>query len=242
MPATDKWTIHLESTWDELLENNKNNYELAEKAQVLVDQLIERCRQQALHCKDFQQECSQLADTSNHLKAISAMAVDLRGKLIQLDRDIDEYCKDHEQEEFEAWKREQDRCLQQYKLDKKESYIARERQLQQKYDTHVKDLTSKRIELYEANFQAEISDYRHRRENEVSSLYTERPAVERVTQKLDNVTLDAGDTHVLDDFLGEDEESSNRAKPKRIAAAVDSEDEDDMPHDLVQADEDYISS
>src|ERR1700731_654349 len=57
------------------------------------------------------------------------------------------------------------------------------------------------------------------------TLILERPAVERVTQKLDNVTLDAGDTHVLDDFLGEDEESSNRAKPKRIAAAVDSEDE-----------------
>lgn len=50
---------------------------------------------------------------------LTSIQVDLRGKLIQLDRDIDEYCKDHEQEEFEAWKREQDRCLQQYKLDKK---------------------------------------------------------------------------------------------------------------------------
>jgi hypothetical protein len=44
---------------------------------------------------------------------------DLKGKLVQLDRDIDNYCKDYEQMEFEAWKRTQDRNLQQYKLDKK---------------------------------------------------------------------------------------------------------------------------
>jgi hypothetical protein len=39
----------------------------------------------------------------------------LKGKLIQLDREIDEYCKEHEEDEFEAWKREQDAKLEQYK-------------------------------------------------------------------------------------------------------------------------------
>lgn len=74
--------------------------------------------------------------------------------------------------------------------------------------------------------------------------------VDRIRQKLDSVTLDAADTHVLDDFLG-DEESSIKSEatptrpPCRKAKAASSEedsDEDDAPHNLVQADEDYTSS
>ncbi|KAH8552703.1 hypothetical protein BGW37DRAFT_293660 [Umbelopsis sp. PMI_123] len=241
MPATEQWSKSLESAWQKLLASNKTNYELSEKAQTLVDHLIKRCHDQAKFCEDFQLECSQLPDTSIQLKAMTALAADLKGKLVQLDRDIDDYCKDYEQDEFEVWKGEQDHNFQQYILDKKHEFVAKEQTLQQKYDTHVKDLTAKRIELYEANFKAEIDQYRHRRENEVSSLYQDRPTMDRITQKLDTVTLDAADTHVLDDFLGE---VDTNAKPVvKPTSRSESEDEDDnAPNDLVLADEDYMSS
>ena len=73
----------------------------------------------------------------------------------------------------------------------------------------------------------------------------ERPRIDRVAQRLDNVTLDADDTHVLDDFLGDDD-TNNKSFVKTSARSEnedeDDEDDDDAPHDLVQADEDYISS
>ncbi|KAG2177720.1 hypothetical protein INT44_008234 [Umbelopsis vinacea] len=240
MPVTEQWSKSLESAWQELQTNNKTNYELSEQAQKLIDHLIKRCHEQAKYCEDFQTECSQLPEVSTQLKSMTTLADDLKGKLVQLDRDIDDYCKDYEQMEFEAWKRTQDHNLQQYMLDKKDDFLVKEHTLQQKYDIHVKDLTAKRIELYEANFKAEIDDYRHRRENQVNSLYQEPPRMGRVTQKLDNVTLDADDTHVLDDFLGDDD--TNNKSSIKSTARDESEDEDDEPHDLVQADEDYISS
>jgi hypothetical protein len=72
----------------------------------------------------------------------------------------------------------------------------------------------------------------------------ERPRMGRVTQRLDNVTLDADDTHVLDDFLGDDGAKHKHKSLVKPTAKGESEDEDDddAPHDLVQADEDYISS
>ncbi|CAO3672468.1 unnamed protein product [Umbelopsis ramanniana] len=242
MPATEQWSKSLESAWQELQENNKSNYELSEKAQKLIDHLIKRCHDQAKYCEDFQTECSQLPEVSTQLKSMTTLAADLKGKLVQLDRDIDDYCKDYEQVEFEAWKRTQDQNLQQYMLDKKDDFLVKEHDLQQKYDIHVKDLTAKRIELYEANFKAEIDDYRHRRENQVSSLYQERPRIDRVAQGLDNVTLDADDTHVLDDFLGDDDTNNKSLVKASARSENEDEDDDDAPHDLVQADEDYISS
>jgi hypothetical protein len=72
----------------------------------------------------------------------------------------------------------------------------------------------------------------------------ERPRVDPITHRLDNVTLEADDTHVLDDFLGDDGISSpNNSRTTINNAREESDiDDEDAPHDLVQADEDYISS
>ncbi|CAM0139904.1 hypothetical protein VKS41_007249 [Umbelopsis sp. WA50703] len=244
MPSTKEWYEHLESAWQDILENNKTNYALAEDAQSLLDSLMARCSEQAEICLEFQNQCTMLPDTAKDLHSISETATALKGKLIQLDREIDEYCKEHEEDEFEAWKREQGAKLEQYKTARRAAYTQKEQQLKERYDVHVKDLTSKRRDLYEANFQAEIDEYRHRRENQVSSLYQERPRVDPITHRLDNVTLEADDTHVLDDFLGDDGISSpNNSRTTINNAREESDiDDEDAPHDLVQADEDYISS
>lgn len=70
----------------------------------------------------------------------------------------------------------------------------------------------------------------------------ERPRIDRVAQRLDNVTLDADDTHVLDDFLGDDDTNNKSLVKTSARSENEDEDDDDAPHDLVQADEDYISS
>lgn len=70
----------------------------------------------------------------------------------------------------------------------------------------------------------------------------ERPRIDIVAQRLDNVTLDADDTHVLDDFLGDDDTNNKPLVTTSARNEFEDEDDDDAPHDLVQADEDYISS
>ena len=48
----------------------------------------------------------------------------------------------------------------------------RESFLKEAYEQHNDTQTKKRVELYEATFNAELEDYRRRRENEISSLYS----------------------------------------------------------------------
>ena len=50
----------------------------------------------------------------------------------------------------------------------------KEIKLKQQYEEYDSIQQKKRVELYEANFNAELDDYRRRRETEVSSLYSRK--------------------------------------------------------------------
>jgi hypothetical protein len=52
--------------------HDSENY--IQRAQLLVDNLIEQCREQAQYCYNFQEECNQLQDTSKHLTEIGTLA------------------------------------------------------------------------------------------------------------------------------------------------------------------------
>jgi hypothetical protein len=50
----------------------------------------------------------------------------------------------------------------------------KEDKLKQQYEEYDSIQQKKRLELYEANFNAELEDYKRRRETEVSSLYSRK--------------------------------------------------------------------
>lgn len=97
--------------------------------------------------------------------------------------------------EFEEWKQEQEANLEQEKKKKRlgkiflspycicVNYISfrprlelkrREAALKAAFEEHNRTQTQKRVELYEAAFNAELEEYRRKRETQVSSLYSRK--------------------------------------------------------------------
>lgn len=91
-----------------------------------------------------------------------------------MEHEIDSVSVNHERRELELWKKEQDRKLKDEMQVKKKALSEKETKLKQQYEEYDSIQKKKRVELYEANFNAELEDYKRRRETEVSSLYSRR--------------------------------------------------------------------
>lgn len=94
--------------------------------------------------------------------------------MTSLEHEIDSVSVDHERRELELWKREQDQILNDEIQLKKNALSEKENKLKQQYEEYDSIQKKKRVELYEANFNAELEDYKRRRETEVSSLYSRK--------------------------------------------------------------------
>jgi hypothetical protein len=64
------------------------------------------------------------------------------------------------------------KCLDEFYI--REQLKEKEDRLRHEFEQHDAIQQQKRVELYEANFNAELEDYKRRRENEVSSLYSRK--------------------------------------------------------------------
>lgn len=92
--------------------------------------------------------------------------------LVNLEQQIDEISVDHEKREFELWKESQELELMQEMKLKRQLLREKENRLKQQYEEYDSLQKQKRVELYEANFNAELEEYKRKRENEVSALYS----------------------------------------------------------------------
>lgn len=94
--------------------------------------------------------------------------------LCNLEQQIDEISVDYERKEFELWKESQElELIEEMKL-KRELLREKEAKLKQQYEEYDAIQKQKRVELYEANFNAELEEYKRKRENEVASLYSRK--------------------------------------------------------------------
>jgi phage-related minor tail protein len=113
--------------------------------------------------------------------------------LSTLEDQINDVTLNAERREFELWKEKEElklqsfaaskRCVYIYIMDKikcldmftlREQLKEKEDRLRHEFEQHDTIQQQKRVELYEANFNAELEDYKRRRENEVSSLYSRK--------------------------------------------------------------------
>ncbi|KAG0166136.1 hypothetical protein DFQ30_007543 [Apophysomyces sp. BC1015] len=125
---------------------------------------------------------------------------------------MEETSIDIERREFEDWKRQEEEALSREIREKNNMIREREAALKQTYEEHNKQQTKKRVELYDVTFQAELEDYRRRRETEVSSLYSldKKNPASPMTATLESLQLEEGSNSLdLDNFLSEDVESKS---------------------------------
>ncbi|KAI9261637.1 hypothetical protein BDA99DRAFT_81191 [Phascolomyces articulosus] len=158
--------------WHDIHDKNHANFSKFEVANRLLVLLLEQCQQHADVCKKMDDIPNNLTIIQSELHSLSGIAVDLKSKLATLEDRIEEATVEHTRGEFEAWKRQEQIRMKEELAEKRAALSRREAFLKEAYQQHDDTQTKKRVELYEATFNAELEEYRRRRENEVSSLYS----------------------------------------------------------------------
>ncbi|KAG2220458.1 hypothetical protein INT45_004200 [Circinella minor] len=183
--------------WVDIHEKNHANFSKFEVADRLLVILLEQCQHHTDTCKKMDDIPNNLTTIQSELHSLSDIAEDR----------IEEATAEHARGEFEAWKRQEKIRAKEELAEKRMEIARRESFLKDAYEEHNDTQTKKRVELYEATFNAELEDYRRRRENEVSSLYshTDNGTTNKTAASLDSVRLEGADTSGLDMFLKDDE-------------------------------------
>ncbi|KAK4514574.1 uncharacterized protein ATC70_002172 [Mucor velutinosus] len=254
LKATGRMIDKLQEGWDGIHKSNLDNFEKAQVADIKLRQLKRAGELHYKVCETMEHVEDNITEIHSDLKTIQASAANLMHVLEKLEEQIDQVSVDYEKQQFELWKQEQEKALMDEMSNRRQLLREKEAKLKQQYEEYDNIQQKKRVELYEANFNAELEDYRRRRETEVSSLYSHQSnATADSTASLDQVKLqETGED--LDQFLGDTTERTpltlekqlqtkktkkETSKTKVISQSVySSSDEDDSKIEIL-ADEDY---
>ncbi|KAG1239442.1 hypothetical protein G6F68_018633 [Rhizopus microsporus] len=105
--------------------------------------------------------------------------------------------------------------------------------LKQRYEEYENIQRKKRLELYEATFNAELEEYKRKRQNEISSLYPNSKTSNSLQTSLEQLQLlDHGNKEELEDFFGENEiKKSCRSKEVNNHLSSSEDERIDILHD-----------
>ncbi|KAI8371141.1 hypothetical protein BD560DRAFT_396228 [Blakeslea trispora] len=239
LEATGKLISHIQQGWNTIHQSNQSNFEKAKRAEVLLKQLQSTGEAHYRVCNQVEYISNDIEETHQLLDTLQSSAVNLAKSLSQIEAKIDVISKDYEQHEFELWKQEQERELMAEMALKREALKQKETALREQYEQYDSMQQKKRLELYEANFNAELEDYKRRRETEVSSLYSNRsnPSSHLPTTSLEQLKIE--DNQDLSGFL-QDQDTIELSKKKDLMHSSSSdEDEDDRRVEILADEEDY---
>lgn len=123
-------------------------------------------------CEQVENSPKVIHEMQTNIQEIQGSATQLMNILSSLEQKINEISVDYEQREFEAWKEAQELEFMQEIQLKRQLLKEKETKLRQQFEEYDTIQKQKKVELYEANFNAELEDYKRRRETQVSSLYS----------------------------------------------------------------------
>ncbi|KAL9557045.1 hypothetical protein MBANPS3_001571 [Mucor bainieri] len=204
LEATGRMIDKLQEGWDGIHTLNRDNVDKAQVADVKLRQLQKAGELHYTVCTTMEHVEDDIAEMHSDVETIQTSAANLMHVLAKLEEQIDQVSVDYEKQQFELWKQEQERALMDEMANRRHLLREKEAKLKQQYEEYDSLQQKKRVELYEANFNAELEDYRRRRETEVSSLYSHQSnaTADSITTSLDQVKLqETGED--LDQFLGD---------------------------------------
>ncbi|CAO3612319.1 unnamed protein product [Cunninghamella echinulata] len=205
----------LEEGWKQIHDNNVLNIKRSQHANELLLTLTSSCEQHNYVCKKMADMSTDFESIRHDINTVNNIAIELKDKLSALDDLIDKTYLEYEEEKFEEWKQQEEIIFMEEKMEKERALKAHEEQLKQKYQEHNDFQTKKRLELYDATFQADLEDYKRRRETEVSSLYSNKSMInDNIKTKLENIKLDNANANELDTFLSDDSMDDTSPQPK----------------------------
>ncbi|KAI7898709.1 uncharacterized protein BX663DRAFT_523824 [Cokeromyces recurvatus] len=207
LEATSQLINTIHNKWTDIHEANQTNFEKAQMANVKLRQLQKNGELHYKVCESMENVQHDLKEMHTNLDMIQNSAVKLMDILSKLEDEIDRASIDYEKQQFEIWKETEEKEFMKEISKKRRLLQERENMLRQRYEEYDELQKKKRLELYEANFNAELEDYRRRRETEVSSLYsyhsmnvnTDEDTISSTLERLDL----GNNENELDEFLND---------------------------------------
>ncbi|RIB21107.1 hypothetical protein C2G38_2079148 [Gigaspora rosea] len=186
---------------------DEKNFRNAAIADELIQRILKTCENHCEACELVKSESSQLPRIKEMIEEMAVSAVSLKGKLMELEKMIDEFAKGNEELEFEEWKQQQSLLFNQYVHEKNEELEEKRVLYRQHYEEFLVNHQVQKIQLYQANFESQMENYRNRAID--SSMFNVHPiqpityqSDDDVIAKLDQVVLEtADDRNALEDFL-----------------------------------------
>ncbi|CAG8453562.1 3082_t:CDS:2 [Scutellospora calospora] len=203
IPATTELATRYECEWNIIRMEDEKNFRNAAIVDELIQRMLNTCENHYEVCESVKSESNQLPKVKEIIEEMAVTA----GKLTELEKMIDELAKSNEELEFEEWKQQQ-RLLFNQHVDEKNKELEEKRVLyRQHYDEFLTNHQVQRVQLYQANFEAQMENYRNRAID--SSMFNEHPiqsityqSDDDVIAKLDQVVIEtADDRNALEDFL-----------------------------------------
>ncbi|CAG8832602.1 28648_t:CDS:2, partial [Gigaspora margarita] len=207
IPATTELAARYECEWNTIRMEDEKNFRNAAIADELIQRILKTCENHCEACELVKSESSQLPKIKEMIEEMAVSAVSLKGKLTELEKMIDEFAKGNEELEFEEWKQQQRLLFNQYVHEKNEELEEKRVLYRQHYEEFLVNHQVQKIQLYQANFEAQMENYRNRAID--SSMFNAHPiqsityqSDDDVIAKLDQVVLEtADDRNALEDFL-----------------------------------------
>lgn len=231
LEATGQAIHKIQQGIETIHENNQDNY----RKQKVVDQLLGELQHTGqLHykaCERLKESEKDMSNIRNNITHIQNTASQLLNSLKAIEQQIDKMNTIQEEKEFEAWKQKEEEDLMEEISLKRQQVKEKEINLKQKYEECETTQQKKRLELYEATFNAELEEYKRKRDTEISSLYSHQP-VRSLQTSLEQLQLEDDNKDELDDFFGDEKDN----KTQHINQNDESSDEERM--DILR-DEDY---
>ncbi|CAG8493470.1 4827_t:CDS:2 [Acaulospora colombiana] len=189
------------SLLNDLLIHTKNCVQMADE---LIQQILGTCESHYESCELIKSEASQLPKVKEMIDEATTLAVSLKGKLTELEKMIDEFAKGNEARSFERWKQNQINAFDRY-VDLKNEELEEKRKLyNQHYEEFMFNNKAQKVQLYQANFEMQMENYRKRTMNPplYNNEHTMSLSDDDVIAKLEQVEIEtADDRDALENFL-----------------------------------------
>ncbi|CAG8652233.1 13556_t:CDS:2, partial [Cetraspora pellucida] len=208
IPATTELAARYEREWNTIRMEDEKNFRNAAVADELIQRILKTCESRHEACELVKSESNQLPKVKEMIEEMAMSAVSLKGKLTEIEKMIDDFAKGNDELEFEEWKQQQRLLFNKHVNEKNEELEEKRVLYQQHYEEFITNHQVQRIQLYQANFEAQMEDYRNRvidpsMFNAHSIRSIQYQSEDDVIAKLDQVVLEtADDRSALEDFLG----------------------------------------
>ncbi|KAI7867444.1 hypothetical protein BDF14DRAFT_689716 [Spinellus fusiger] len=170
--ATRQCIERTQQQWTSIHDRNQSNLQKATLADRRVGHLLQQCEAHGRVSHRLEATQQEALSLQTQCDALTHMATQLHETLIGLEEQIQQRWTEKRQRDYTLWQQQQTSDLLREEKEREQRLVQKEAQLRATWEEHSQQQKKERIALYDATFQAELEEYRHKRETQVDSLYS----------------------------------------------------------------------